>query len=119
MRTLQSQGADVYGIGDNLLLRAAEYAANFNLNGTVAYDPDWFRCEAILVGGPWATASTNKLGITSTIPIWDHLYYQYVVKRGLQAPWTEKARQAEGFEGKRGTTSLNDHPSWGGLIWAY
>lgn len=48
----------------------------------------------------------------------DLLYYQYVVNRGLSAPWTTKAKQAEGFEGAR-SLNLNDLPSWGDLIWAY
>ncbi|KAF2795545.1 chondroitin AC/alginate lyase [Melanomma pulvis-pyrius CBS 109.77] len=119
MRTAQSQGIDLYGLGDNLLLRAAEYAAKFNLNQTVPYDPKWFRCEAVLVGGPWTNISTNSFGITVKIPIWDHLYYQYVERRKLKAPWIKKAREVEGFEGERGPTSLNDHPSWGELIWSY
>lgn len=118
MRTAQSQGLDLYSLGGDVLLKAAEYAAKFNLNGTVAYDPDWYRCEAVLVGGPWQNISTNSFGIRSKISIWDHLYYEYVVKRGLSAPWTEKAKDAEGFEGGAVDPSLNDHPGWGELLWA-
>lgn len=119
MRTAQSQGIDLYGLGDNLLLKAAEYAAKFNMNGTVSYDPGWFRCEAVLVGGPWLNISKNAFGITNQVPIWDHMYYQYVVKRNCKAPWTTAAREVEGFEGVHSKTSLNDHPSWGELIWSY
>ncbi|KAI8200912.1 hypothetical protein KHU50_006299 [Colletotrichum sp. SAR 10_65] len=115
-RVAQSQGSDLYSQGDNLILKGAEYTAKFNLNETVEYDPKWFRCEAVLVGGPWAAISQEKRGVTADNPMWDIVYYQYVVKRGLEAPWTTKAKQTVGPEGP---LSRVDHPSWGGLIWAY
>lgn len=82
----------------------------------VKYDPKWYRCEAVLVNGPWDTISEEKRGVTNQNPIWDIFYYQYVVKRQLRAPWTTKAKEAEGFEG---AIPRDDHPSWGELIWAY
>ncbi|GKT84279.1 glycoside hydrolase family 92 protein [Colletotrichum tofieldiae] len=115
-RVAQSQGSDLYSQGDNLLLKGGEYTAEFNLNQTVTYDPKWFRCEAVLVNGPWATISQDKRGVTASNPMWDILYYQYVVKKKLDAPWTTKAKQTVGPEGR---LTGSDHPSWGGLIWAY
>jgi len=115
-RVAQSQGSDLYSLGDNLLLKGAEYAAKYNLNGTVPWDPTWFRCEAVLVAGPWKTISAHSRGVTNTNPMWDLLYYQYAVKRNLTAPWTTKAKIAEGFEG---AVNSDDHPSWGALIWSY
>ncbi|PYH86189.1 chondroitin AC/alginate lyase [Aspergillus uvarum CBS 121591] len=110
-----SQGVNLFEVGDNLLLKAAEYAAKYNLNSTVIYDPKWSRCEAVLVNGPWEVISAENRGVSNKIPIWDLLYYQYVVKQKATAPWTTKAQDYEGFEG---AVSSNDHPSWGGLIWA-
>lgn len=118
MRTVLSQGSDLVGLGDNLLLKAAEYTAKYNLNGTVVYDPKWYRCEAVLVGGPWKNISDAAFGVRSKIPIWEHIYYEYVVKKGVNAPWTTKARAAVGFEGGAVQPSINDHPSWGSLLWA-
>jgi alpha-galactosidase len=115
-RVGQSQGFDFYGLGDNLLLKGAEYAAKYNLNESVPYDPSWYRCEAVLVNGPWSEISEEKRGVTNANPVWDVLYYQYVKNRGKKAPWTTKAWEEEGFEG---AVSSNDHPSWGDLIWAY
>ncbi|WYZ38279.1 hypothetical protein EsH8_III_000193 [Colletotrichum jinshuiense] len=115
-RVAQSQGSDLYSQGDNLLLKGAEYTAKFNLNQTVAYDPKWYRCEAVLVNGPWAAISQDKRGVTASNPMWDIIYYQYLVKRGLEAPWTDKAKTTVGPEGR---LTGSDHPSWGGLIWAY
>lgn len=67
MRTGQSQGFDMYSWGDNLLLKASEYAAKFNQNGSVVYDPKWFRCEAILVDGPWADISLEDFGLVNGV----------------------------------------------------
>ncbi|KAF2032636.1 chondroitin AC/alginate lyase [Setomelanomma holmii] len=118
MRTAQSQGSDLFSLGNNLLLKGAEYSAKSNLNNTVPHDPNWYRCEAVLVGGPWEKISTNAFGITNRTPIWDLLHYEYTMKRNLSAPWTERARVAEGFEGAAKQPSINDHSSWGELLWA-
>ena len=115
-RVAQSQGADLYSLGDNLLLNAAEYAAATNLNQTVPYNPEWFRCEAVLVGGPWTNISTNSFGIRSALPVWDLPYYEFVERRGLEGKWTSRARLCDGYF--EGHVTGNDHPSWGGLIWA-
>ncbi|KFY99346.1 hypothetical protein V498_00842 [Pseudogymnoascus sp. VKM F-4517 (FW-2822)] len=119
-RVIQSQGVDVYALGDNLLLKAAEYAAKFNLNNDVVYDPKFYRCEAVLINGPWAKPSNISRGISVTSP--NIIYYHYVVKRGLKAPWTTKAKQAKdavGGEQKQTGSGLSDQPSWGELIWSY
>jgi hypothetical protein len=96
-------------------LKASEYTAKFNLNESVPYDPRWYRCEAVLVGGPWQNISREAYGITPARPVWDILYYEYVARRGLDGPWTTKAKEATGFEGHLDTGDL---PSWGDLIWA-
>ncbi|UKZ74950.1 hypothetical protein TrVFT333_002620 [Trichoderma virens FT-333] len=122
-RIMQSQGTDVYSLGDNLLLKAAEYTAKYNLGYDVPYDPKFYRCEAILINGPWALPSNISRGVAKPPPkVWDILYYQYVVKRGLRAPYTTKMKttiNGLGGEGNPGTTSPGDHPSWGDLIWSY
>ncbi|KAH7052295.1 chondroitin AC/alginate lyase, partial [Macrophomina phaseolina] len=115
-RVAQSQGSDLYSLGDNLLLKAGEYAAAFNLNQTVPYDPKWYRCEAVLVGGPWSEISTESFGIRSSLPAWNVLYYEYVVRRGLEGSWISRARGTGGYF--EGSVTSDDHPSWGDLIWA-
>ena len=104
----------MYGLEDNLLLRAAEYNAKFNLNETVPYDPKFYRCEAVLVNGPWDKISEENKGFNS--PIWDIIYYQYNVKKGIEAPWTTKAREVAGPEYRFTGT---DQSSWGDLVWSY
>jgi hypothetical protein len=71
-RTAQSQGTDFYFFGNNLLLRAAEYTAQYNLGLIVTYDPTFYRCESMLVNAPWPTPSTEGRGVLSTTPkSWD------------------------------------------------
>jgi len=113
-RVARSQGAELYGLQDNLLLTGAEYTAKFNLNGSVPFDPSFYRCEAVLVGGPWKEPSTQNFGIGQAA-VWDIFYWEYVVRRGLKADWVVKAREAYGMEGHQ-TTS--DQPGWGDLIWS-
>ncbi|KAL2814525.1 chondroitin AC/alginate lyase [Aspergillus cavernicola] len=112
-----SQGIDLYGLGDSLLLKGAEYAAKYNLNESVPYNPRWFRCEAVLVNGPWETISEKNRGVTGKNPVWDIVYYQYVKKREAKAPWTSMAKAEVGVEGA--AVSGNEQPSWGDLIWSY
>jgi hypothetical protein len=114
-KVIQNQGSsDLFGYNDNLLLRATEYTAKFNLNYTVEYNSKLYRCEAVLVDGPWPVISTANKGFT--VPVWDILYYEYVVKRGLSAPYTTEARAQYGFEGS--LPNNDGYTSWGDLIWA-
>jgi hypothetical protein len=62
-RIIQSQGFDVYGYGDNLLLKASEYISKYNLGEDVPYDRKFYRCEAILVNGPWERPSNISRGV--------------------------------------------------------
>lgn len=64
-RVIQSQGNDVYDFGNDLLLKASEYTAKYNLGYDVEYDRKFYRCEAILVNGPWAQPSDIGRGITA------------------------------------------------------
>lgn len=112
-RTVRSQGGDLAGFGDNALLKGAEYAAKYNLNYTVTYDPKYYRCLAVLVNGPWPTISDISRGLTR--PVWDLLYYTFVKGKGLRSPYLEEAFLKAPQE-RRFTSA--DLPSWGDLLWA-
>lgn len=60
---MQSQGwQESYTILDTLLLKGGEYAARYDLGYDVPYDRKFYRCEAILVKGPWDRPSEIKRG---------------------------------------------------------
>lgn len=107
---MQSQGYDAYSYGNNLLLKASEYIAKYNLGYDVPYDRKFYRCEAILVNGPWAQPSNISRGVSTTPGVFDvsssmklfHranfrfqiIYYQYAVKRGAKAKYTTQMKKA-------------------------
>lgn len=64
-RVIQSQGRDVHGLDDDLLLKGGEYIARYNLGEEVDYDRNFYRCEAILVNGPWSAPSNISRGVTA------------------------------------------------------
>ncbi|KAI1652458.1 chondroitin AC/alginate lyase [Daldinia decipiens] len=121
-RVVQSQGYDIYSLHDNLILKGAEYTAKYNLFYEVPYDPKFYRCEAILVSGPWSMPSNISRGAASGPHVWDIFYYQYVIKRGLDAPYVSEAKSSHDAAGgeQAGNGKLStDHPMWGDLIWSY
>ena len=70
-RVAQSQGTDLYSFDNNMLLKGAEYTAQYNLGYDVPYDEKFYRCEAILVNGPWSGPSPDGRGYQSSPPVWD------------------------------------------------
>ncbi|KAH7144161.1 chondroitin AC/alginate lyase [Dactylonectria estremocensis] len=124
-RTSKNQGYDLFTYSNNLLLKGSEYTAKYNLNETVPYDPDWRRCESVLVNGPWDVISTDKRGVavetatgyTKSAPVWSLLHYA-AKSRGLKSPWTTKAKAAYDDAGGEVAISGNDMPSWGSLLFA-
>ena len=99
---------------ESTLLKGAEYSAKYNLNYTVGYDPDFYRCEAVLVDGPWKQISSVARGLTR--PVWDLLYYQFNQRLGRSTPFLSEVKQEKDTEDH---VTNNDAPSWGDLIWAY
>ncbi|RPA97155.1 hypothetical protein L873DRAFT_1845030 [Choiromyces venosus 120613-1] len=51
----------------------------------VPYDPKFYRCEVVIVNGPWKEIATANKGIGKSA-IWDIPYYQYAIKRKSWAP---------------------------------
>lgn len=81
-RVMQSQGwQESYTILDALLLKGGEYAAKYNLGYDVPYDRSFYRCEAILVKGPWAQPSEIKRGIAGNPKVWDVRKHTYYISR--------------------------------------
>lgn len=57
------------------------------MGGTVPYTSSFARCDANLLGAPWATISTS--GMTPIRPIWEAAYAHYVNEKGLSMPYTK------------------------------
>lgn len=116
--TLETQGIDVWGEMDGVLLKAAEHLAQYNLGEDVTYDPKFSRCLSVLVDGPWDKISETNRGVTGKGPgVWDLIYYKYVVERGEEAPWTTKAKERYDEQGGQATNGYTVM-GWGDLLWA-
>lgn len=115
-RVVNNQGYDLFRYKDNLIFQGGEYLAKYNLNETVPYDPTFFRCEAVLVNGPWANNSEFNRGVVGK-PVWDLLHYE-AAARGISVPWIDKAKEVVDASGGETHKVDNDMPSWGDLLWA-
>jgi hypothetical protein len=84
-------------LAGHLLFKGSEFAAKYNLNGTVPYDPTFYRCEAILVDGPWANISAENRYIGYVVrrtnpACWGLTYYE-AISRGKDVPFTKRAKE--------------------------
>lgn len=109
-----NQGDDLYGYDDNLILKGAEYEAEYNLGNSVPYttytNSDVTQTEI---------ASDSRGQIR---PIWERFYNHYVVLKGLNAPYVEqfaKEVRPEGGGGDYSSTSGGyDHLGYGTLLYS-
>ena len=92
--------------------------AKYSLGHNVPYDKKFYRCEAVLVNGPWSEISEKNRGVGElngklTGPVWDIVYYTYKKALGRDAPWTTLAKKAYDADGGQLYTLSADHPGWG------
>lgn len=73
-----SQGDDLYGYDNNLVLAGAEYAAKYNLGYDVPY--------TTYKNSDVTQTVISEGGRGTERPIWEMLYNHYVVLKGLDAP---------------------------------
>jgi hypothetical protein len=84
-----------FGYYDNRFLKGCEYVARYNLGHAVPFTPFMpFMAFSMLQGAPCTWSRTIHVTSVSPAsrgdirPIWELVYYHYVRRRGLQAPWT-------------------------------
>ncbi|KAJ5679906.1 chondroitin AC/alginate lyase [Penicillium macrosclerotiorum] len=120
-RVVANQGYDLFPLDDHLLFTASEYAAKYNLNYTVPYNPSFYRCEAVLVNGPWANISAENRYIGyqngATAPAcWGLMYYE-ALSRGVDTLWTLRAKEVYD-QSVEDLVSPVDLFSWADLLFA-
>ncbi len=80
------QGEDLYGFDDNRLLKGSEYVAKYNLGNAIPfatyYHPKNF-------GGYDIQDAVSPAGRGNIRTGWELLYNHYVIRKGLQAPFTQ------------------------------
>ena len=74
-----SQGDDIYGYDNNLVLAGAEYVAKYNLGYDVPY--------TIYKNSDVTQTTISPGGRGGGRPAWELLYNHYIVLKGLEAPY--------------------------------
>lgn len=94
-----NQGNDLFGYDNNRVLRAAEYAAQYNLGEDVPYTP--------YTNSDVTQPMISSGGRGDMRPTWALLYNHYVVLKGLKAPHVAAYAQKAAPEGGGGDYGPN------------
>lgn len=111
LRTAFNQGTDLWGYKNNRILKGAEYATKYNLGyDDVEFTPYLTINQLGQVEWNQTVISPSQRG--DICPIWEMYYNEYVVKRGLNAPYVQAyadltRRNGSGAEGGGGNYSPN------------
>ncbi|MCL3780111.1 cell wall anchor protein [Prolixibacteraceae bacterium JC049] len=98
------QGDDLYGYDNNRLLAGAEYAARYNFANLPVPFKHYNNCDNV------NHTEVREKGRGEHRPIWQMIYNHYVVRKGIQAPYTKLAVRVNHPEGGGG----NYNPNSGG-----
>ncbi|MBO9204365.1 MULTISPECIES: DUF4979 domain-containing protein [Niastella] len=105
------QGVDLYSASGNAIMRGYEYASKYNLGNTVDYQTSYDYCEKNYTDyTPEAISATARGQFR---PVFEIAYNHYVVRKGLQMPWTLQVMQATGPEA---APAGADNPGYGSLF---
>jgi hypothetical protein len=104
------QGLNLYGYADNRLLKGFEYVAKFNLGNEVPFT------ETLDRTGKYHHTIISQQGRCSLRAVYEQIYYHYVNRMGMSAPFTQQAAEKLRPEGpgKPGA----DHPGYGTLYYS-
>jgi hypothetical protein len=80
-----NQGLDLYGAVQDRLLAGFEYTAKYNLDNDVLFTPDNDR-----TGKYHHDVISTRSALR---PVYEQIWNHYVQRKGLVAPWTEKAAE--------------------------
>jgi hypothetical protein len=105
------QGVDLYSASGNALMRGYEYTAKYNLGQTVDYQTAYDYCEKNYSDYTPESISANGRGQFRSV--FEIAYNHYVVRKGLQMPWTLQVMSAMGPEG---APAGADNPGYGSLF---
>ena len=103
------QGLDLYGAADNRLLKGFEYVARYNLGEEVPFAP------YTDTSGRFPASRISPGGRNALRPIYEMALNHYARRKGLPAPWTQKA--AEKLRPEGGAAGA-DHPGFGTLLFS-
>lgn len=103
------QGLDMYGAANNRLLKGFEYVAKYNLGEDVPFTPYTDR------SGRFPAMKISPRNTQSLRAIFEMVFNHYVRRKGLTAPWTQKAAEKIRPEGAGFGA---DHPGFGTVLFS-
>jgi fibronectin type 3 domain-containing protein len=102
-----NQGLDLYGYDDNRLLAGVEYLAKYNLMHEVPYTA----LNNCANENLWFVSGNGRARVDDR-PVYEMFYNHYVVRQGLNAPYTKASAQL--YRPERGSA---DHFGYGTLTY--
>ncbi len=108
------QGLNLYGYDDNLLLKAFEYTARYNLGETVPF------VETLDRTGKYRHSRISTQGRGHFRAVFEEIYNAYAIRMGIPAPFTHQVVERirpEGV-GVPGAPHGADHVGFGTLLFA-
>ena len=106
-----NQGVDLYGWGDNRILRGYEYTARYGLGEEVSFQHYLDRTGKYGRGGRHKNyTEISKISRGSFWPIFERILNHYANRRGIPAPYSARVVELKGPEGFN-----NDHVGLGTL----
>jgi len=103
------QGLNLYGYADNRLLKGFEYVAKFNLGNEVPFS------ETLDRTGKYHHTIISQQGRNSLRAVYEQVYYHYVNRMGMSAPFVQQAAEKIRPEGPGRPGA--DHPGYGTLYY--
>jgi hypothetical protein len=97
-----NQGLDIYGYKDNMILKAAEYEAKFNVPRLPVPFTTYTNCA-----NETHTTVADDAGRGQIRPVWERIYNHYTKRKGIKARYIKMAKDVGYPEGGSGDLNPN------------
>ncbi|KDN56220.1 alginate lyase family protein [Flavobacterium seoulense] len=98
----QTQGLDIYGYNDNMILKGAEYVAKYNAARLSVPFKSYTNCANVT-----HTVIADDAARGALRPVWERIYNHYTVGKGINARYIKMAKGAVYPEGGSGEYDPN------------
>jgi len=98
----KTQGLDIYGYNDNMILKGAEYVAKYNAARLSVPFKTYTNCDNIT-----HTTAADDAGRGQIRPVWERIYNHYTKGKGITARYIKTAKDVGYPEGGSGDLNPN------------
>lgn len=97
-----TQGLDIYGYNDNMILKGAEYVAKYNAARLSVPFTTYTNCANVT-----HTTTADDAGRSQIRPVWERIYNHYTKSKGIKARYIKTAKDIGYPEGGSGDLNPN------------